>query len=197
MPETVDFAFFSAYKIFAPHAGMFYTRPEVAHRFYRADDALLPSAPINWSIELGTQCHEAWAGWLGTMAYLRELGRGDARAAMDMIAEHEAALTRYTLDRFTERASWITLYGRPADRERLPVFAFNLPNEDAELIARHLDARGIEARVGNYYSPRLMKALAPDFGGVAIRLSFAHYTTTDDVDACFAALDAFAKISSA
>lgn len=189
MPETVDFAFFSAYKIFAPHVGMFYTRPDVAHRLYRPDDDLLPSAPINWAIEFGTQCHEGWAGWLGTVDYLRELGEGSLPLAMDRIAAEEAALTRHARHGFAERSAHITLYGRQPDRERLPVFAFNIRGRDPDAVARALDTAGIEARVGNYYSPRLLRALASDFNATAIRLSLAHYNTIADVDRCFAALD--------
>jgi len=196
MPSAVDFAFFSAYKIFAPHAGMFYTKPEAAARFYRADDPFLPSDPIYWALEIGTQAHESWAGWLGTIAYLRSIANGDLRAAMDEIARSEADLTRYALDRFAERADRIQLLGRPTTDTRLPVFAFNMPGQSPHDIARSLAKSNIEARVGDYYSPRLLQALAPDFGNAAVRLSFAHYTTRDDVDTCLTALDRLATVKS-
>ena len=47
----------------------------------------------------------------------------------------------------------------------------------------------IESRAGDYYTPRLMHRLAPDFNNGAVRLSFAHYNTIDDLDRCFAAID--------
>ncbi|GAC1535265.1 MAG: hypothetical protein NVS2B17_05380 [Candidatus Velthaea sp.] len=196
MPAAVDFAFFSAYKIFAPHIGMFYTRPEAAERFYRPDDEFLPSDPVYWALEVGTQCHEGWAGWLGTVAYLRDVGGGDLRRAMDIIAASEAQLTRYVLDRFAERADRIVLYGRPPTASRLPVFALNIRGEKPQRIAHELAAANIEARVGDYYSPRLLQALAPDFGNSAVRLSFAHYNTIEDADRCFTALDALLPNSS-
>jgi len=189
MPLDVDFAFFSAYKIFAPHCGFFYARPEVAERFFRADVPDLPSPPLNWAMETGTQCYEAWAGWLGTLDYLRELGKGDVRAALDLIEHDERALVDYTLAKFAEREDQITLLGGPTDRSRLPVFAFNMPGRDPEDVARTLAKANIEARIGDYYSRRLMSAIAADFGGRAVRLSFAHYNTAADVDRCFAALD--------
>jgi len=188
MPPDVDFAFFSAYKIFGPHVGFFYAPPEVAERFFRADVADLPSPAINWAMETGTQCYEGWAGWLGTLEYLRELGDGDLRRSLDIIAADERILVDYALDRFAERGA-IRLLGGPADRSRLPVFAFNVAGYDPEDVARALAAENIEARIGDYYSRRLMRVLAADYGGRAVRFSFAHYNTTADVDRCFAVLD--------
>jgi selenocysteine lyase/cysteine desulfurase len=59
-----------------------------------------------------------------------------------------------------------------------------------EVVASGLAASGIEAALGDYYTPRLMRTLAPETGGIAVRLSFSHYNDTADVDRCFAALDA-------
>ncbi len=190
VPPSVDAVFFSGYKIYAPHFGAWYAHPEFARRFFTADDPLLPSAPVHWSMETGTQNHEGLAGWLGTIAYLRSVGDGDARAAMDRLAACERELARYAGAKFAERADRIVLYGRPADQERLPLFAFNVRGEPPDALARALDAAGIEAGVGDYYAPRLLRTLAPETNGRAVRLSFAHYNDTADVDRCFAAIDA-------
>jgi selenocysteine lyase/cysteine desulfurase len=187
--EHVDFAFVSAYKLFAPHFGVWYARPEVRERFFTAADPLLPSAPINWSMETGTQSFEGLAGWLGTAAYLRDIGSGSLRGAMNVIADYELGLSRHALAGFAQRRDRIALYGGPLDRDRLPVFAFNVHGEAPERVAAALDAANIEGRVGDYYVPRLMRDLARDFSGAAVRLSFAHYNTIEDVDRCFAVLD--------
>jgi selenocysteine lyase/cysteine desulfurase len=188
--DSIDFAFFSAYKIYAPHIGFFYARPDAAERFFRADDPYLPSAQANWSIETGTQSSEGLAGWLGTVAYLRTIADGDLRAAMAETERVERDLARYALRAFAARADRIALYGRTPAFDRLPVFAFNVVGMGGEHVARALDAAGIEARFGDYYAPRLLKTMAPDRDGTAVRLSFAHYNTESDVDRCFAALDA-------
>ncbi len=190
VPAGADAVFFSGYKIYAPHFGAWYAHPDFARRFFTAEDPALPSAPIHWSMETGTQNHEGLAGWLGTMAYLRSVGDGDARAAMDRIAAYERELARYAAAKFAERADRIVLYGRPADQERLPLFAFNVRGEAPDALARALDAANVEAAVGNYYAPRLLQTLAPETNGTAVRLSFAHYNDTTDVDRCFAAIDA-------
>jgi len=189
IPEHVDFAFFSAYKIFAPHFGAWYARADVRDRFFRHDDPYMPSTELNWSMETGTASFEALAGWLGTVAYLRDVGGGSLPLAMDRLAAYETDLARTALARFAERADDVVLYGGPANRDRLPVFAFNVHGYDGTALSRAFDAVGIESRAGDYYTPRLMRRLAPDFGNGAVRLSFAHYTTVADLDRCFAAID--------
>lgn len=191
----IDFAFFSTYKLFAPHFGVWYARPELQERFFSAEDPLLPSAPINWSMETGTQPFEGLAGWLGTAAYLRDVGSGSLRRAMDRIAEYELALARLALKGFADRADRLVLYGQPPERDRLPVFAFNLRGALPEDVGSALDAANIEGRVGDYYVPRLMRQLAGDYGGSAVRLSLAHYNTAAEVERCFAVLDEIATVA--
>jgi cysteine desulfurase family protein (TIGR01976 family) len=190
IPPAVDAVFFSLYKVYGPHLGALYAHPDLAERFFTAEDSRLPSPGLNWSMETGTQSHEGLAGWLGTMAYLRESGGGSARAAIARIAAFEDELARYALARFAEREESVVLYGRPANEARLPVFAFNLRGVAPDVLASALAANGIEAALGDYYTPRLMRTLAPETAGIAVRLSFSHYNDTADIDRCFAAIDA-------
>ena len=189
---AVDFAFFSAYKVFAPHFGFWYASPEFRERVLRADDEFAPGGPLGWTLETGTQNFEGIAGWNGTLAYLRECGEGDVRRGMEAIERYESRLSAYACEQFAARRERIDLYGRPPDRPRLPVFAFNLRGVDGFAVAELLDDAGIEARIGDYYSPRLMNVLAPEREGIALRLSFAHYNTMQDLDRCFAVLDEIA-----
>jgi selenocysteine lyase/cysteine desulfurase len=189
VPEAVDALYFSCYKMYAPHFGAWYAHPEFARRFFTSEVPQIPSAPFYWSMETGNQNHEGLAGWLGTIDYLRSIGDGDVRIAMDRIATHERELTRSALHAFAERRDRISLYGRTSEDGRLPVFSFNLRGEAPDAVARVLDAAGIEASAGNYYSPRLLEALTPETNGIAVRFSFAHYNDIADVDRCFAALD--------
>jgi selenocysteine lyase/cysteine desulfurase len=189
VPGTVDAVFFSAYKIYAPHFGAWYAHPDFARRFFTADDPLIPSAPFHWSMETGTQNHEGLAGWLGTIAYLRSIGDGNVRLAMDRIAAGERELTRYALRAFADRTERVVLYGRNSEEDRLPVFAFNVRGESPDTMACALDEALIEANVGNFYSPRLLNSLTPETSGNAVRLSFAHYNDSRDIDRCFAVID--------
>jgi selenocysteine lyase/cysteine desulfurase len=189
IPPHVDFAFFSAYKIFAPHVGAWYARADVRDRFFRHDDPYMPSTELNWSMETGTASFEALAGWLGTVSYLRDVGGGSLPLAMSRLGDYERAFARMALARFAERSDDVVLYGGPYDRDRLPVFAFNVHGYDGTALSRAFDTVGIESRAGDYYAPRLLRRLAPDFGNGAVRLSFAHYNTVDDLERCFNAID--------
>jgi len=184
-----DFVTFSAYKIYAPHVGFWYMNRATADRFVRADDAHVPGGDArNWTLETGTQPHEALAGFLGTLAYLRDIAPMP-RLAIDTIARYESTLAVHACGRFAERAAEITLYGRPASERRLPVFAFNVAQTPCDDLAERLDRANIEARVGDYYCPRTMGAVAKAAGGRAVRLSLAHYNTTEEIDRCFDVID--------
>jgi len=188
IPPAVDFAFFSAYKCYAPHLAFWYLSATAFERFVRADDQRIPSDARYWTLETGTQAYEALAGWLGTVEYFREVAP-EPRRALAAFARYEAELSEHARRGFAERAGKVKLYGRPPDVERLPVFAFNVADVAGEDVARRLEAAGIEARLGDYYAPRLMQELAADRAGRALRISLAHYNTTGDIDRCFAALD--------
>ena len=187
---AIDFAFFSAYKIYAPHLGFWYASRSVFERFVRADDAYPPGTDArNWTLECGTQSYEALAGWLGTMSYFRDLA-ASPRLALELIARHELDLSAHACKKFAERAPRVRLYGRPPESARLPVFAFNVDGISSEELAGRFEAANIEARVGDYYAPRLMQRLAPETRGIAVRLSFAHYNTHEEIDRCFDVIDA-------
>jgi len=187
---AIDFAFFSAYKIYAPHLAFWYASNATLERFIQADDDHVPGGDARyWTIECGTQSYEALAGWLGTLAYLRDLAESPRRA-LEIIADYEIGLSAYACAKFAARAPQLRLYGRPPASARLPVFAFNIDGMPSVELARRLDVANIEARVGDYYAPRLMQRLAPEADGTAVRLSFAHYNTHEEVDRCFDVIDA-------
>jgi selenocysteine lyase/cysteine desulfurase len=188
--SAIDFAFFSAYKMYAPHLAFWYASDNALERFVHADDAHVPGGDARyWTIECGTQSYEALAGWLGTMSYLRDLAE-TPRLALEAIARYEVDLSAYACVKFAERAPHLRLYGKPPASARLPVFAFNIDGMPSQELAERLEFAKIEARLGDYYAPRLMQRLAPEAGGCAVRLSLAHYNTHEEVDRCFDVIDA-------
>lgn len=190
LDPSFDFVFFSAYKMYAPHLGFWYASDAALRRFIRADDSNGAGGDARfWTIESGTQNYEALAGWLGTIAYLRDVGT-DSRRALETIADYEEELSAYARAKFAERGTALRLYGRPPERNRLPLFAFNVPGLASTELAQRFELANIEARVGEFNAPRLMRSLTPETQGVAVRLSFAHYNTRDDVDRCFDVIDA-------
>ncbi|GAC1396456.1 MAG: cysteine desulfurase-like protein [Vulcanimicrobiaceae bacterium] len=187
---AIDFVFFSAYKMYAPHLGFWVASDAALERFVHADDAYVPGGDARcWTLECGTQSHEALAGWLGTMSYFRDIAP-TPREALEIVAVHELELSRYARERFAERAPNVRLYGKPTSSARLPVFAFNVAGIATDELAERFDLAHIEGRSGDYYAPRLMAALAPECNGRAVRLSFAQYNTAEEIDRCFDVIDA-------
>jgi selenocysteine lyase/cysteine desulfurase len=185
---AVDAMMFSAYKMYAPHFGFWYLSDSALERLIRFDDPYLPSDARYWTIEPGTISFEALAGWSGTIAYLKSIA-GTPRAAVAQLAAYEAKLAAHGLAKFADRDR-VKLYGRPPSESRLPIFAFNVKGLESEELATRFDRAGIEARVGDFYCPRLLRALAPGENSVAVRLSFVHYNTIEEIDRCFDVLDA-------
>ncbi len=187
---AIDFAFFSASKMYGPHLGFWYASDNLLERLVRPGDAEAAGGDARyWTLECGTQSFEALAGWLGTMTYLRDVA-AMPRLALELLARHELELASHARAKFAERAEQITLYGRPADAARLPVFAFNIPTVAGAELAERFEVAQVEARLGDFYAPRLMRRLTPETNGLAVRLSFAHYNTHQEIDRCFDVIDA-------
>ena len=185
----------SPYKFFAPHLGMLYGRRELlerlaAYRVRPAGEAL----PGKW--EVGTQNHEALAGFLGTVRYLEGLGaayggaapagdrRGHLHAAMSAIRAHERTLSLGTLERLAS-APGLELHGidEPARvDERVPTFAFTIAGHSPRAVAEHLAGRAINTWDGNFYAWELVRRLDLDRDGGLVRVGLVHYNTIEEVD---------------
>jgi cysteine desulfurase family protein (TIGR01976 family) len=200
----IDLLFFSIYKCFGPHLGAFYIRRELLQTLvpFSADPGVSGSRTAS-HFETGTRSFEAYAGWLGALAYLTDLGRAagasategaptrrDAlSAALRAIAAWEAELTQYGDARLAEVPGIVAYRQSPVDRRaRVGALSFNLRGRDPLEVARALERAGIEAAVGNNGAVRTMARLAGDFGGIALRLSLAHYNTKADLDAAIECL---------
>jgi selenocysteine lyase/cysteine desulfurase len=64
IPPAVDFAFFSAYKCYAPHLAFWYSSATAFERFVRADDQRIPSDARYWTSKPERKPTKPWpAGW--------------------------------------------------------------------------------------------------------------------------------------
>ena len=208
----IDLLFFPIYKCFGPHLGAFYIRRELLQTLvpFSGDPGVSGSRTAS-HFETGTRSFEGYAGWLGALTYLADLGRAagtdlgrvagasategaptrrDAlSAALRAIAAWEAEITQYGDARLAEVPGIVAYRQCPVDRQaRVGVLSFNLRGRDPLEVARALERAGIEAAVGNNGAVRTMARLAGDFGGIALRLSLAHYNTKADLDAAIQCL---------
>jgi selenocysteine lyase/cysteine desulfurase len=192
----IDVLICSPYKFFGPHLGVAAIRRDLAESL--PADRVRPADewPPGHRFESGTQSHEAVAGTVAAIDYLRSLGGGDLDRAFERIEAHEAELSRRFLEGLPER---LRLYGI-ADpgrlRERTPTFCFDLAGLEPREVAGRLAERGIYVWDGHYYALEPMRALGLGLRG-AVRAGFLHYTTAAEVDRTLEALGELAAPRSA
>jgi cysteine desulfurase family protein (TIGR01976 family) len=181
----LDVLLCSPYKFFGPHLGIAAIRPDLAESL--PADRVRPASedPPGHRFEAGTQSHEAIAGALAAVDYLRSLGDGDLDAAFERITLHETELSRRFLEGLPEG---VELYGVRGPEGRTPTFCFNLPGRSPREVAEFMAERGIYVWDGDYYALEPMRALGLDRSGGAVRAGFLHYTTPEEVDRLLEAL---------
>lgn len=190
-----DVLLFSLYKTFGPHLGAMAVRRPLLQRlgneghYFNGDYSrkrLVPAGPD----------HAQVAAARGVAEYFDALdahhGGGDAagrpQRVRQLLREAERPLLARVLD-YLEKRKDVRLLG-PADAaQRAATIACvplqRDPSELVPLLARH----GIMAAAGHFYAVRLLEALGVDPRRGALRLSFVHYTSAQDIDRLLAALD--------
>ena len=121
--------------------------------------------------------------WFGTA---EPLPREVVETAMARIGQHTRAVTERAHAALREIPG-ITVYGPALGEPRSPLLAFNLPGVDPMAIAGGLNALGIESRAGCHCATLAHRelGLTPP---ASCRLSFALYSSADDVDRATEAL---------
>ena len=205
-----DFLAFSGYKIFGPHVGFLWGRPEAFRALAPAREFFIPGeAP--YAFEGGTQAYEGIAGMAGAMRYLASLGASgfdqtstgsgasstsapQARPAlargMSQIRTHEIGLARTMLHALREMPGLRILGESDPERAaaRIPTFSFRIDGVAPAGIVERLAANGIHARDGHMYAPRLIEAAGIDPATGVCRVSLCHYNTPGEIDAFATAL---------
>jgi cysteine desulfurase family protein (TIGR01976 family) len=182
----LDVVLCSPYKFFGPHLGIAAIRGDLAESL--PADRVRPAGerPAGHRFETGTQPHEAIAGAVAAIDYLRSLGDGSLELAFERIQEHETRLAERFLAGMPDG---LRLYGIPRAEGRTPTFCFNVPGRAPREVAERLAERDIYVWDGNYYALEPMRALELEGGG-AVRAGFLHYTTAEEVDRLLEALRA-------
>jgi len=212
-PQHLDFLAFSAHKIYAPFGlGVLITDRDT---FIEGDPDIVGGGTVSL-------VSEDYAYWLdapekeeagtpnvaGSVALAKAL-KIIMDIGMDKIAEHEAELTRYALNRLKEIPD-LKLYGSVAEDEvhdRLGVISFNLQDKPHALVSAILNFEaGIGVRNGCFCAHPYIKCLLgvtvaetkvleekilqQDRSTVpgTIRMSFGMYNNTDEVDRMIDAL---------
>ena len=192
-----DLYFFSLYKVYGPHQGVMVMRralnaelPNQGHFF----NAGKPGARFT---QAGPD-HGQIATVNGLMDYLDAVADrhgfagkpAQARAAgvRDLFRRHESELLQPLLD-FLSKHPKVRMIGRTRAAQRAPTVAFTVDGRTSSEIASRLAEANLGVGAGNFYAYRLLKALGIDTDDGALRASFVHYTTGDEVRKLIRTLD--------
>ena len=189
----IDILCFTGHKsLLGPQGtGGLYVRPGVSVRplitggsgvqsFLHQHPSRMPTA-----LEAGTLNAHGLAGLGAAVRYLLETG-------VDTIRERELALMRCFYEQ-VQRIPGIMVYGDFSPSQRCPIVALNVRDYDSGVVSDTLAARyGIATRPGAHCAPLMHQALGTVKQG-AVRFSFCHYNTEEEIQTAVAALRELAK----
>ncbi len=192
-----DLYLFSLYKTFGPHQGLMVVRKPVletlgneGHYFNAAygHKRLVPAGPDHAQVAAARGVaeyfdaldahHEASATAAGRPQRIRRLLRDAERPLLARLLDYLAA------------HKGVRLLGSADPEQRAATVALvPLRRAPAELVPA-LAERGIMAGAGHFYAVRLLEAMRVDPNRGVLRLSFVHYTSSEDITRLIEALDA-------
>jgi cysteine desulfurase/selenocysteine lyase len=117
----------------------------------------------------------------------RAIPAAAVEAAMEAVHRHTRGVTEYALQRLRDIRG-LTVYGPAAAADRSPLVAFTIAGRNPIDVAHALNELGVESRAGCHCATLAHRdlGLTPP---ASCRLSFALYTTTEEVDHAVAALE--------
>jgi cysteine desulfurase family protein (TIGR01976 family) len=201
MPDVaalgVDAYYFSLYKVYGPHLGAMFLRREVNAALPNQGHFFNEGKPGARFTPAGPD-HAQIASVNGVIDYMDAVAdhhgqRGQpvgarAAAVRDLFRAHETSLLQPLLDYLAKHPK-VRLIGRTQAAGRAPTVSFAVRGRDSAGIGARLADAKIGVGVGNFYAYRLIRALGIDTEDGAVRLSFVHYTTKDEVDRLMRELD--------
>ena len=189
----IDVLCFSGHKgLLGPQGtGGIYVRPELSIRPLKMGGSGIRSyekeqpAAMPEHLEAGTLNVHGIAGLLGALEYLEKTG-------IEMIYKRERELMHLFLEKI-QGIPGLTLYGTDDLQQRVPTAALNIGSCDSGYVSDWLyENYGIAVRSGAHCAPLMHEALGTREQG-AVRFSFSHVLTEEEVRIAAQALREFAE----
>lgn len=190
-----DIYLFSSYKTYGPHQGVMVVRKSATSVLEPQSHYFNRDVPSKWMIPAGPD-HVQIAAMNGMLDYFDALdkhhgGSDDAmrpRRLESLFHMAERSNLKMLLDYLSNRND-LRLLGPNDPTRRAPTVSFVSSRLSSQEIGRQLADRKIMAGVGDFYAVRLLETMgiSPEDG--AVRLSFVHYTSPDEINQAIAALD--------
>jgi selenocysteine lyase/cysteine desulfurase len=132
------------------------------------------------ALEAGTLNTHGIAGLGGALSYILSVG-------VEEIRRQEMALVQQFLEGVSE-IKGVRLYGNPDLNMRTGIVSLNLGELDSGTVSDWLwEDYGICVRAGAHCAPEMHRALGTEEQG-AVRFSFSHYNTSQEVETAVRAL---------
>lgn len=143
--------------------------------YSRTHPSQMPTA-----LEAGTLNAHGLAGLDAALDYLKNTG-------IDVIRKKEQELMWYFYQKVLEIPG-ITVYGDFDSQERCPMVSLNVKDYDSSEVSDFLFTEyGISTRPGAHCAPLMHQAMGTEKQG-AVRFSFSHYNTIEEIDIAVQAL---------
>lgn len=143
--------------------------------YSRTHPSKMPTA-----LEAGTLNAHGLAGLDAALDYLKDTG-------INVIRKKEQELVWYFYQKVLEIPG-ITVYGDFDSQERCPIVSLNVKEYDSSEVSDFLFTEyGISTRPGAHCAPLLHQAMGTEKQG-AVRFSFSHYNTIEEIDIAVQAL---------
>lgn len=143
--------------------------------YSRTHPSQMPTA-----LEAGTLNAHGLAGLDAALDYLKDTG-------IDVIRRKEQELMWYFYQKVLEIPG-ITVYGDFDSQERCPIVSLNVKDYDSSEVSDFLFTEyGISTRPGAHCAPLMHQAMGTEKQG-AVRFSFSHYNTIEEIDIAVQAL---------
>lgn len=192
-----DIYLFSLYKVYGPHLGVMYMSEELNAELPNQGHFFNAGKPTSRFTPAGPD-HAQIAVTNGVIDYFEAVYRHhfdapasateQARAVRTLLRDQEIHLLQPLLD-FMDNHPQIRLIGRRDARERAPTVTFTVDGWNSFELAARLAERKLGIGVGDFYANRALEALGINPKEGALRASFVHYTTADEVNRLIAALN--------
>jgi len=185
-----DFLCFSSHKMLGPNGiGVLYGKRELLEKMppFLMGGGMIDVVgkkttwnELPWKFEAGTPDIAGAVGFGAALDYLNKIG-------MNTVWNHDQKLVAYALAKLKQIPE-IKILG---PEKRSSVISFTLKGIHPHDIATVLNEEGIACRAGHHCAQPLFDELCIP---AAVRISFYIYNTTEDVDACIAALHKAQKV---
>ena len=193
-----DIYLFSLYKVYGPHLGVMVMRGSVNEQLPNQGHFFNAEYPTSRFTPAGPD-HAQIASVNGVMDYFEAVyshhyGTEDVAATrkssrVRALFQHAERRNLQPLLNFLVQRQNVNLIGKTVTKHRAPTVSFTVEGRDPAEIAAALASQKIGIANGNCYAYHLMEALgiAPEKG--VVRLSFVHYTKTEEIERLMMALD--------